>query len=455
MSIKNPELENYQKLVAKKLRALSPIFAQASIGDFSKNVPLSEEEDEFTDLYVGVQIILEVVREQTAELKSLNVELERRLADQTAAYIRQRAITKSIGEGLIVTDHRYKVILANQAACEILGCTRKDLLHKSWLQVVKIYDANHKLMTREQTAFVMAQRQGKRVQIAHEYYTRFDGSEVPVSVTAAPVKLKGRNIGAVAVFRDITREKEVEKAKDEFVAVASHQLRTPLSIIKWYLQILAEPQTGPLNPKQKEYLGEIEAGSQRMIELVNSLLNVAQIETGKLGIEAESIQPRQIASEVLKDLQPTIRSKNLRMLRTYARELPSMRSDPKLIRSILQNLLTNAVKYTPANGTIRLKMESKPAGTNLNGKIIKRPSLCIRIADTGLGIPLRQQARIFTKLFRADNVNREEVTGTGLGLYITYSVVKRLGGTISFTSEPNRGTTFYVSVPLKAPSSKR
>ena len=244
-------------------------------------------------------------------------------------------------------------------------------------------------------------------------------------------------LGRIWYFRDITEHKQIDRAKTEFVSLASHQLRSPLTGIKWFIDLLSSKKSGKLNEKQKEYLKEIDDINQRLIGLVNALLNVSRIELGVFAIEPKPISFTKIADSVLELLAPEIEKKKLQIRKNYDKNLRNIKADPNLVRIIFQNLLSNAVKYTPRGGRISLTIKKQ------------EPNVLIKLSDTGYGIPKNQQTKIFEKLFRADNIRETEPDGTGLGLYIVKSVVEQPGGKIWFKSEENKGTTFYVTFPLK------
>ncbi len=253
---------------------------------------------------------------------------------------------------------------------------------------------------------------------------------------------QGAPMAMVGTAQDITKEKEIDKAKTEFVSLASHQLRTPLSTINWYSEMLLAGDAGALSVEQKKYVDEIYGGNQRMVALVNALLNVSRIDLGTFSVELEPTNVAELAHNVVKELQPDILTKNLGVEEQYADGLPVMNVDPKLMRIILQNLLSNAVKYTPEAGSITLTVSKV------------KDQLSIVVKDTGYGIPAAQQAKIFTKLFRADNVREKDTSGTGLGLYLVKSVVEHSGGQVWFESEEGKGTTFYVTLPLSGMKAK-
>lgn len=266
---------------------------------------------------------------------------------------------------------------------------------------------------------------------------RKDGSEYYAYSSISPVVDKSGEVQFfVGIERDITKEKEIDKAKTEFVSLASHQLRTPLSAISWYTEMLLNGDAGAINDKQKEYLNEVYYGNQRMIDLVNALLNVSRIEMGSFVIEPEMTDIVSIFRSVMDESKPKIDEKRLILHTDFQKNLPKVFLDKKLIRIVLQNLLTNAIKYTPESGNIFLMI------------FVKDEKLVISIRDEGFGIPLNEQDKIFNKLFRATNVKEKETDGTGLGLYIVKSILDNSGGSISFDSKEDKGSTFTVSIPI-------
>lgn len=231
--------------------------------------------------------------------------------------------------------------------------------------------------------------------------------------------------------------KEVDQAKTEFVSLASHQLRTPLTSVSWFSEMLLGQETGTLNPKQRDYLMEIYSQNRRMIDLVDDFLNASKIDMGILVAEPQMTDLRRIIEDILKELNPIIVEKELQIAREIDENFLGAEVDPEFVHIVFENLLSNAVKYTPPRGKITVYLGQ--SGSNVE----------IRISDTGYGIPKSQQNRIFTKLFRADNIRDKVTDGTGLGLYIVKAIVKQSGGKIRFESEEGKGTTFFIILPVK------
>lgn len=249
------------------------------------------------------------------------------------------------------------------------------------------------------------------------------------------------------------KEKEIDRAKSEFVSLASHQLLTPLSNVNWRLEMLLDGSKGDLSGEQKMSLSKIYGAGRRMTELVSTFLNVSRIELGTFMIETAPIDLKNMVKSVIDDLRPLILLKNIGIAEKYQEDLSPFCADSKLMRIIIQNLLSNALKYTPARGKIEVEISD---GSATDAKMEKSGGdLLIRVADTGYGIPESQKDKIFTKLFRADNIKEKDVEGTGLGLYIVKSIVEKAGGRIWFESEENSGTTFFVTFSSSGMKTKK
>lgn len=264
---------------------------------------------------------------------------------------------------------------------------------------------------------------------------RKNGEFYRAQISIAPVLNRKRQIMFfVGTEHDITEERRIEETKSEFVSLASHQLRTPLSAINWYVELLLDGESGRLNREQLQALRAICHASQRMVQLVNSLLNVSRIEMGKLIVEPRKVKLQSLMPTILKDII-VLAEKNHRSFSYSVSQFPATKLDVNLFGIAIQNLLSNAVKYTSPGGQVYLNI-------SMQGQKLK-----IVVKDDGCGIPVSEQRHIFKKLYRANNARMIDPEGTGLGLFITKSIVETAGGTISFRSKQNKGTTFTVLLP--------
>ncbi len=367
-----------------------------------------------------------------------NADITERKKSELEAYEiknRNEAILRSIGDSVFATDKDGTIILFNKTAEETIGIPAEKAIGSHYSQIVTFIKESDGTPAND---FVSeAIREGKIKELAnHILLIKKNGTTIPVADSAAPIMSDdGTVIGCVVVFRDITKEYQIDKAKTEFVSLASHQLRTPPTAISWFTELLLKGDFGTLNEKQKEYVSEIRHSNLRMIDLINALLSTSRIELGTFSVTSELMNVATIADDVLDELRIKIKEKELKVGKKYTSDISSIECDPKLVRIILQNLLTNAISYTPAHGEISLDIREVDKGIRLE------------VHDSGCGIPQDSYPKIFTRFFRADNARNVHPDGNGLGLYITKSLTEALGGTITFTSKVNNGTIFSVILP--------
>lgn len=351
------------------------------------------------------------------------------------------AIVSSMGEGLLVLDTNYKIVLINPAAEKLLETTAKEAVGQKWAEFVEAYIGDKKIFF-EKRSSVRVLNSGKDIITSvtddHYYKTR-SGRKFPVVSITAPLQRNGTVTGVVKLFHDVTKEKDIDRMKTEFISLASHQLRTPLSALKWFTELLME---GKLTDEQKEFVKNISDSTERMIALVNSLLNISRIESGRIIIDVQPTNLNDLVSKVLKELDEKIRNKKINIVFSIHQKLPMINVDPKLIRHVYMNLVDNAIKYTPVNGEITIIISKK------DDRIISQ------ISDNGYGIPKNQQFKVFQKFFRAVNAIKHETEGSGLGLYLVKAIVDSSDGKIWFKSEENKGTAFWFSLPVKGAKSK-
>jgi two-component system, OmpR family, sensor histidine kinase VicK len=381
------------------------------------------------------------------------VEVNEKIAKEKA---KDDIILESIGDALIITDEKGQITLLNKSAGVLLNCPPRQAQGQKISDIISVIaDEKGTALAADKQPIALALSSGNKNKIVCVcLVTKKDGGQFLASIMATPYILNQTVAGAACIIRDVTKEKEIDRAKSEFVSLASHQLRTPLSTIGWYTEMLLAGDAGSVSEEQKRYLEEIYHGNRRMVELVNALLNVSRIELGTFTLVPEMVDLPEVARSVIQELAPFIRGKELVVKEDYQKNLTPIPADAKLVRIIFQNIITNAVKYTPPEGQISVSISLKK-GTELQHGNPTETYVFITFADTGYGIPKNQEDKIFTKLFRADNVREKETDGTGLGLYLVKSVLEACGGAVWFDSEENKGTTFYVIIPQKGMQAKQ
>ncbi len=376
------------------------------------------------------------------------------------------AILHSIGDGVFVVDKNHKIIMFNQIAADISGFSPTEVIGKRYDKTLKfVYQENNK----KNDIFIKeAIKTGEIKEMSnHTVLIRKDGSKMPVADSAAPLRDKKRQvIGCVVVFRDTTKEQEIDRMKTEFVSLASHQLRTPLTAIRLYLEMLIKEKAGILNTKQKKYIENVNFSTLRMIKLVNDLLNVSRLETGRLIIRTKPTQLEDFIQDIINEVKPLEKKRDCKIIfKKPKNKLSKIPIDPILIRQVIHNLLTNAIRYSPIKQSkIYVKLEKKDQVSKEPKNLLIRElkdnkfaasNIQISVKDNGIGIPSKVKNRIFEKFFRADNAKEYQAEGSGLGIYISKLIMKANGGKIWFTSQKNKGTIFFVSFPIGGMKNKK
>lgn len=358
--------------------------------------------------------------------------------DLQAERVRVEAVVDNITEGVIALDTEGSVIFMNRSAEDMIGWWQHDLLGKKFVDIVKTQSENDEDIKLESWPLGL-NKQDKHSSILK--YFKKDGSKSLLLANGAPIMRDKHCIGYVASLRDVAEERNVERAKSEFMTVASHQLRTPISAISWFSEMLLNGDAGKLGKEQEQDVRQIYQSNQRMARLVGDMLIVSRIELNNLPIVPQEVDLTEMLRKTVKeqlegisgDRSPTIKEH-------FDEKMAKVFVDPEITKIILHNLINNAVKYTPKGGNVSLEVIG--SGNEPDNRVTI-------ISDSGYGIPKSQQDKIFNKFFRAENIRDKDTDGTGLGLFIVKSLLDYIGGDISFTSEENQGTIFVVHLPYR------
>lgn len=433
------DLQKYQKHIKTRLQEIAPVFAKATVGDFSGNVTIPKQQDELTEFFVGVQIILETIREKVDQLET-SVK-EQRAANNMIAREKARieAILNSLGDGLITIDRSGYVTFTNQPAADLLGEGAK-IMGQNGIGLFNIEDETGKPIPESQHPISLALNRSTQFSVALNkgpaYYLRLpDNIQRRVAFTITPIAIKRTVYGAVIAFRDITKESNADRTKSEIISIASHQLRTPLTAIRWYTKELLKARKKLPEEKRVSYLNQISESNQRMIDLVESLLNVSRIDLGTLAFVPELISVKKVVTAIVSEARVPIEAKKLSIQTDIPANLPPAFIDRNAVHIVLQNLINNAVDYSYDGKTVHIRAR------------YQQPYIMVSVIDEGVGIPARQQSQIFTKLFRADNAPRMSTHGSGIGLYVTKAMIEQSGGKIWLESTENAGTKMHVTIP--------
>ncbi len=354
--------------------------------------------------------------------------------------ITDRAILESVGDGLVAIDPAGKIMIVNKTAEQLLGCKATELVGGPITRLVMLDEEGNRIPTAKRPIYSVL-RNGATIgpSSTGNYFVHKDKGKFPVGLTATPIKLEGKIIGAIEVFRDVSKEQEIDKAKTEFVSIASHQLRTPLGIAKWYLEaVKTEGYLDHMPKAGKDYLEEVSKSNERVLEVVRELLSVSRIDQGRVKNEPQPIDAVQLVRDIVSETGPAALSKNIKLsLKVKSGRYPSIHIDQLRLHEAVQNLIVNALEYTSSGGSVTVSIKKKAGG------------LVMSVADTGIGISKKDQKRLFTRFFRSEKAALQNPDGSGLGLYVVKSYVEDWGGKITVHSQEGKGTTLSITLPLK------
>lgn len=338
-------------------------------------------------------------------------------------------IFQNLADGILVFDAKDSLILSNKKIESLFAVKESEIFGKSFLEIKNLF--NLKSVSEE----LSYEKDGGLVkkelffnEVKKIYYT----------ATYIPLFSEKEKIGNLTILEDVTKAKEIEKRKDEFVSLAAHQLRTPSSAIKWSLEMMEEQGINSLwTQEQRDLFKKARESTERMITLIGDLLDIAKIEQGKAIFSSVPTDIEILLREVIASFQKQLKEKKIRLeFQKFTEGMPKIEIDKEKIKLAFQNLIDNAIRYTPPGGMVTVELKSDN---------IKKVEIIIK--DTGIGIPKDQYHKVFSKFFRAKNAILMETEGSGLGLYITKSIIDTHKGEIWFTSEEGKGTTFYVTLP--------
>ena len=340
------------------------------------------------------------------------------------------AMIENLPDGILLLNNKNEVEIISPLVVEFFRKNKEDIVGK---QFSDLLDSEELKEFKEIVIDVKKKKINKVTKKEMSIGKRMDIEVYTVFLEG----IQEEEGGVLIILHDITRDKLVERMKTEFVSIAAHQLRTPLSAIKWTLRMVLDGDTGPISPEQKELLEKTYVSNERMINLINDLLNVSRIEEGRFLYRQEPASLEEIVSTVIDSSQELLKMKKMALSFERPKEiLPTLNVDREKMELAVQNLLENAVKYTPEGGKIIVSLEKDSH------------DVIFKIKDTGVGIPAAQHERIFTKFFRGDNVIRMETEGSGLGLYTTRNIIEAHKGKIWFDSKEGAGTTFTFTIPI-------
>jgi len=342
------------------------------------------------------------------------------------------AMLRGIGDAVVATDARLRLTALNPVAAEIFGM-RRDVVAGQHLSEI-IDNRNLQALFAEILA-------GDQPSLIREIALPSAGERAArfYQALASPVLGEGHEVrGAVVVLRDITRQKELERAKSDFLSVVSHELKTPLHLIKGFVDIILMGKTGPVSEMQRDFLETVRQQAMILQSMINDLLEYSRLEAGQIKLRVEPVLLGQIVHGVVERLRPLAAEGNLHLTNRVPPDFPPFEADPSRLEQIVTNLCFNALKFTSRGG---VTIEAKDLGAEVH----------VAVSDTGIGIPPDQLERIFDRFYQVDGSATRSYRGTGLGLTICKSIVEYHGGRIWAESVADLGSTFHFVLPKRQP----
>lgn len=372
------------------------------------------------------------------ELKKYRDNLEALVKERTEQLATEKELLSvtlsSMSDGVIVVDAEKRIMLFNTVAENLTGWKSEEVQGKLVDEILQIIN--------ERTKETVESSIGKALTSGNtEAGTDQDvliakhGRECPISATAAPIHKNGTIVGIVMALRDVSREREIDHMKTDFVSSVSHELRTPLASVKAYTATILRDNNMPEQTRY-EFLNIIDEESNRLANLIESLLEISRIESGTVKIVQEPVDVAAVINQISLALQPLADKKNIQLKTDISDELVQLLGDESKIQSIVTNIVNNAIKFTPENGKVSVSVRNQ------------NEELVIRVSDTGIGIPKEALPKIFDRFYRVLQT-RKQIQGTGLGLAIAKEIVTMHGGRIEVESKVGQGTTFTVFLPLQ------
>ena len=351
------------------------------------------------------------------------------------------AMIRSIEDPAISYSNDFEIILVNPAMERFAGLSRKELIGKI-IKPELSNDARYGFFTK----LIFPSLAPTVLERSADIYpqtikVKFDEpKELTLEiVTTKVIDEQGNVFGFLKVIHDLTKEEVLQKTQKDFITVAAHQLRTPLSGLSWVFELLAKKEIGPLTLEQEQAVAQGKNAITESLKTVEDLLSAAQIEEGKFGFQFTVTDLSQIIEDAFIKFEPLAQKDNLKLIfyRTNFKLEPFV-MDPMRVKLVLEILVDNAIKYNVKNGEVRVKIAPLP----------NKPFVSISVEDTGMGISQEDMSKLFTKFFRAKKAMEEETSGIGLGLYLAKNIIERHGGKIWAQSVTGRGSTFTFTLPL-------
>ncbi len=373
-------------------------------------------------------------------------EIDARTSDLEREYEKDRTILRSIQAGILVVDEQGVICQANPAALQLLKAKDTDLIGKSSLDVLRMR-RHETFLTKEEHPVYRCLHSRAQVQATSDTHMNIllrNEGVLPVKLAVSPLLQQDKITGAIVLFQDVTMERQVDYMKTDFLTLASHHLRTPLSSLQWYLELFTEKDQESFSDEQKSFLTEMHLAAKKMASVLGELMDASRLSEGGVNPVFREADVCTLVADIVHDSKPLFEVQGVSCALEFSQEECALvHTDPLLASIVLQNFLQNAAKYS-AKGTSVVVRLARTTDT-----------ITVQVQDHGIGIPYAEQEHIFDKLYRASNARSFEANGAGLGLYSCKMIAEKIGAQVSFTSEEGKGSIFTVTFPVAKEEKKK
>ena len=413
--------------IVRPIRQVTGAARAIGRGEFDQEIPVTGSSE--------VGILAE-------EFNSMRWNLKSAVEKLTAEEKKMTAIVNSIAEGLILVDSSNRVLHINPAAERLLNISA-DSIDQDIIEIIQNDELIHifeedqrQILQYKPIDQISSKKEGINL-ISEVTLARYD-EKLVLRIIASPfLDENGLILGTVYLFDDITREKEIDQMKSDFISLVSHELRTPLTSIIGFVSFILDGKAGAINDRQRNSLARVQRQSKRLAALINDLLDISRIESGRIQMDQKPISLLEIVTHRIEEIRPQADEKSIRLVLTTPESVPEIRGDEARMGQVFTNLIGNAIKFTPNNGEVSVKVE---ADGNL---------LHVEVIDTGPGIPPEERQKIFDKFYQLSDISTRQQGGSGLGLSISKSIVEAHGGKLWIDDgNQGKGSNFQFVLPI-------